>query len=339
MVTIKDVAKKAGVNPSTVSRALKNSQSISLKTKEKVKKAMDDLGYVPNFAAQMLASGLTQCVGVILPPLTTSDRISQPFFMEILTVINDEAKKKNFTVSIAAGDSFESLKDQATLMYRQKRVDGFIVLYSEKNDPVTFYLNQNNIPFVIVGSQESKENAVTYIDNDNQLMAKTAVDYLFEKGHKNILFVTDDEKAKVNSERYLGYALGTKTLKIKNYGNILFDRHNPFSLDNVITKIRKENITALIVIDDMLSVRVIQFLSFYNIKVPDQVSIISFNNSAYSKIIHPYLTTFDINIKQLGQSSLLGLLDRLHHHKTGYKKETVPFHLKERESVRNLYKL
>ncbi|MBJ8325931.1 LacI family DNA-binding transcriptional regulator [Streptococcus pacificus] len=339
MVTIKDVAKKAGVNPSTVSRALKNSHSISLKTKEKVRKAMDDLGYVPNFAAQMLASGLTQCVGVILPPLTSSDRISQPFFMEILTTINDEAKKKDFTVSIATGDSPESLRDQAKIMYRQKRVDGFIVLYSKKNDPVSLYLSQHNIPFVVVGSQESQEEAITYIDNDNQLMAKTAVDYLYEKGHKNILFITDDEQATVNSERFLGYTLGTKILKIKNYGSTLFDRHDPLSLDNVIKKIKNENITALIVIDDMLSVRVIQFLSFYNIKVPEHISIISFNNSVYSKIIHPYLTTFDINIKQLGKSSLLGLLDKLHHKKKSYQKETVPFLLKERESVRDLYKL
>ena len=140
MVTIKDVAEKAGVNPSTVSRALKDSSSISQKTKEKVKKAMSDLGYVPNLAAQMLASGLTYSVGVVLPPLITPDRASDPFFMEILTAINDEARKNDFTVSIATSDTITELKEQVQLMHRQKRVDGFIVLYSEEDDPVRNFL-------------------------------------------------------------------------------------------------------------------------------------------------------------------------------------------------------
>ena len=76
MVTIKDVAAKAGVNPSTVSRVLKDSKSISQKTKDKVRKAMAELGYVPNVAAQMLASGLTYNVGFIFPPLITPDRLN-----------------------------------------------------------------------------------------------------------------------------------------------------------------------------------------------------------------------------------------------------------------------
>ena len=103
MVTIKDVAAKAGVNPSTVSRVLKDSKSISQKTKDTVRKAMAELGYVPNVAAQMLASGLTYNVGFIFPPLITPDRLNEPFFMQILSTITSEAKLNDFTVSIATG--------------------------------------------------------------------------------------------------------------------------------------------------------------------------------------------------------------------------------------------
>lgn len=76
---------------------------------------MSDLGHVPNLAAQMLASGLTYSVGVVLPPLITPDRASDPFFMEILTAINDEARKNDFTVSIATSDTITELKEQVQL--------------------------------------------------------------------------------------------------------------------------------------------------------------------------------------------------------------------------------
>lgn len=336
MVTIKDVAELAGVNASTVSRALKDSSTISQKTKDKVKKAMQELGYVPNVAAKMLASGLTHAVGVIFPPLSNEERVTHPFFMEILTVINDEAKKRDFTVSIATGGSVEELREQVHLMYRQRLVDGFIVLYSATNDPVRHYLMENKIPFVIVGQPEEFENEVTFVDNDNQLMSKTAVDYLHQRGHENILFVTDDLQSEIFSERYIGYQKGTNKLGLNSSAAILFNRKDPASLQQFVDTIQELGVTALIVIDDMLALRVMQFLSFYDLKVPDDVSIISFNNSVYAKIMHPYLTTFDINVKSLGRSSLMRLLDMVEKRMLHTERVIIPFLLKERETVRNL---
>lgn len=338
MVTIKDVAERAGVNASTVSRALKDSTAISQKTKDKVRQAMAELGYVPNVAAKMLASGLTHSIGVVLPPLTKPDRISQPFFMDILTTINAEATKQDFTVSIATSDSVEGLVEQVQLMYRQKRVDGFIILYSEQEDPVRDYLLANAISFVVVGAPEGHEDKITYIDNDNQLMGKIAVDYLYENGHQKLLFVTDDKDSEVYRERYRGYCRGAKSLGLPIVDSVLFAHRNPDVLDHFVTLLQREEATGLVVIDDLLSVRLMQFLSFYQIRVPDQVSVVSFNNSTYSRIIHPYLSTFDININNLGRTSLNRLLDKLQHPHKPAEKVTVPFTLKKRESVRNLHK-
>ena len=299
MVTIKDVAAEAGVNPSTVSRVLKDNKSISQKTKDKVRKAMADLGYVPNVAAQMLASGLTYNVGLIFPPLITPDRLNEPFFMQILSTITSEAKLNDFTVSIATGMTVDELEEQVKLMYRQKRVDGFIILYSDPDDPVRKYLMDNDVPFVIVGAPEGFENDITYIDNDNQLMGKKAVEYLYQKGHREILFVTDDLKSEVSSERYFGYLRGMEKLELDSNPALLFDRRDPMVLEELIQKIEESKATALIVIADTISVRITQFLSYYQLSVPDDISIITFNNSAYSTLVHPYLTTFDINVSNL----------------------------------------
>ncbi|MEX2785468.1 LacI family DNA-binding transcriptional regulator [Streptococcus sp. H49] len=339
MVTIKDVAHKAGVNPSTVSRVLKDHQSISIKTKEKVRKAMRELGYVPNVAAQILASGLTYSIGLVFPPLLTPDRLSEPFFMQILSTITNEAKNNDFTVSIATGMTMADLEKQVQLMYKQKRVDGFIILYSEQDDPIKRYLLTNQIPFVIVGAPEGFENQITYIDNDNQLMARTAVEFLYDKGHEKVLFVTDDLQSEVSSERYIGYLKGIMKLGLPSQSPLLFDRKDPATVEHLIDTIRNFQATALIVIGDVLAIRIVQLLSYYELKVPDDLSVITFNNSAYGKLIHPYLTTFDINISSLGSISFKRLLAIIRNPNLELsEKIIVPFTLKERESVRNLRK-
>ncbi|VUC98890.1 LacI family DNA-binding transcriptional regulator [Streptococcus pseudoporcinus] len=337
MVTIKDVAHKAGVNPSTVSRVLKDNKSISEKTKEKVRKAMQELGYVPNLAAQILASGLTHNIGLVFPPITFTDRLSEPFFMQILSTITNEAKKYHFTISIATGNSVEALEEQVKLMHLQKRVGGFIILYSELNDPVRHYLMANKIPFVIVGAPEGDENNITYIDNDNQLMAKTAINYLHNNGHKRILFITDDLQSEVASERYIGYLKGCMKLHLESKPMLLFDRSDPISVEELTETIFDFGATALIVIGDVLSVRMIQLLSYHGLKVPDDISIITFNNSTYCKLVHPYLTTFDINVENLGITSFKQLMDIISSKEQSLSQKIfVPFTLKIRESVRNL---
>lgn len=336
MVTIKDVAAKAGVNPSTVSRVLKDNPSISQKTKDKVRLAMADLGYVPNIAAQTLSSGLTHSVGLVFPPLVTPDRVNDPFFMRMLTTITNVARVEGFTVSIASGMTVEALADQVQLMHRQKRVDGFIVLYSQTNDLVQTYLLENNIPFVVVGSTEGFDTHITSIDNDNQLMGRTAVDYLYQNGHKNIGFVTDDMNSKVFKERFLGYQKGMEALSLSSKAPLLFDRKDGLVLDQMIATLTEQKPTALIVIGDTVSLRIIQLLSYYQIKVPDDISVITFNNSAYAELVHPYLTTFDVNIDSLGRNSFRYLVDRIQSNGKENEKIVVPFALEERESVRSI---
>ncbi len=338
MVTIKDVAKRAGVNPSTVSRSLKDSKSISEKTKARVRQAMKELNYVPNVAASQLASGLTHSVGVIFPPSTSPDRLTQPFFMEILTAINDEAKKHHFAIAIGTGDSANDLKEQVALMHKQKLVDGFIVLYTEKGDPVSAYLQDNEIPFVSVGQAEDGVKTRSFVDNDNLLMAKEAVDYLVLKGHERILFVTTSESETLSQVRYDGYVQGMEAHRLPSFPVGLFAPKIPETVDQLVHLIKSQKITAVIALDDLLALRLIQLLSFYDLAVPDDVSILSFNNSLYAKILHPYLTTYDIGVTALGQDSLNHLLKEIAEKTANPQQLLVPFSLKERESVRDLRK-
>ena len=330
MATIKDVAKRAGVSPSTVSRTLKDNPAISEETKVKVRAAMDELGYVPNSAAQMLATGLTHSLGVVLPPLTDRENISQPFYMEILTAINEEASCNSQVVSIATGATLEELVKQVELMHRQKRADGFVILYSETKDPVKDYLLKEKVPFVVVGAAVDNTNKVTYIDNDNKELGQEAVYYLRSKGHQKIGFVTDGLFGQVGQERYHGYIEATKEFNLETYPELVFSSK---VIDSLKENLESNQLTALIVKDDLIALRFIQWLNNQGIRVPEDYAIISFNNSTFAEIMHPFLTTYDINIKELGKESVLRLLELLKNPKIKAQKITIPFKLIERESV------
>lgn len=319
-VTIKDVAKLAGVNASTVSRAIHDSKAISDKTKEKVKKAMLELGYSRNAAAQTLASGKAGAIGVVFPPI--ENKSEQPFFMKILTAINEAARQNNITVSIASGHSNDELLSQVKVMYQEKRVDGFIVLYAGEEDDVRSYLITDKIPFVIVGSTIERANEITAVDNNNQLMGSEAANYLASLGHKQLAFISNTDSGEVFHERYQGFVLKMQSLGLK--GRLVKSKN----------KLDIGHATGLVVLDDILAIKVIQRLSEQGISVPADVSVISFNNSVFASLIHPYLTTFDINIRQLGHRSVQKLVHLLAYPDDFKEKVTVPFELKVRESTK-----
>ena len=318
-VTIKDVAKKAGVNASTVSRVLKDSSEISEKTKVKVRKAMQELGYTRNVAAQILASGKSNTLGVVFPPV--EDKSNQPFYMKVLTSINETARKYDVSIAVVTGYQESELKQQVELMYSETRVDGFIVLYAGKADSVRNYLFDNKIPFVLLGTPTEKQNEITHVDNDNVLMGHEATRYLMTLGHSEISFVTDTKDGEVFEERYQGYQ--DEMLKKQTKPNLLVFEE----------KMTLKDETGLVVMDEVLALKVISRLSEQGIKVPEDVSVITYNNSAFSTLVHPYLTTFDINIVRLGAATVEKFLGLTQNKEAFHDKTIIPFELILRETT------
>ncbi|MDR2832148.1 MAG: LacI family transcriptional regulator [Streptococcaceae bacterium] len=338
VVTIKDVAKKAGVAPSTVSRVLKNHSSISQETKEKVRLVMKELGYVPNLAAQTLVQGATNAVGVVFPPSVSKERGYEPFFMEILTAINKESAKQNQTVAIATGDSQEELLESVKYMYQQRRVDGFLLLYTRANDLVRDYLMKEKIPYVIVGTPSKFQNETSYVDNDNQTMGQDATEFLLSKGHENILFVTQQLEDEVVLDRFFGYQRALRQANLRNFDILQLDLKIPSLVENFMNQLENDKPTAIIVMGDILALRILSFLQMYGLSVPDDISIISFNDSVFASLIHPYFTSFKIHVEDLGKYALKRLLDNIKGTDELATKVIVPHILVSRESVLDISK-
>lgn len=336
-ITIKDVAKEAGVATSTVSRTIKDHSSISKETKQRVRKAMKKLGYVPNAAAQNLASKTTKNIGMIFPPFEDEEKASDPFFMEILNVVTRTCNQNDYIVSVASGNNLDELFSSVKLMYQYKRVDGFILMYSMENDPIAAFLHENEVPFVMVGSPYEKENETVYVDNDNYLSGKTATQYLIDRGHKKIVFAGFDQHQRVYQERYEGYRMlmmnheyaSTKYFKVTDVTDYL----------EFIEYLDDEKPTAIIAVDDVFSLKLIQVLRQRKLNVGEDISLISFNNSFFSTLTHPYLTTVNIHTELLGSESALALLDHLKEPTKNKMKIIVPHEVITRETVLDLRKI
>ena len=134
-VTIKDVAALAGVSPSTVSRTCKDNPSISWETKEKVRRAMAQLGYEPNFQASNLATQNSRAIGIILPP-SEREAFENPFYLEAIRGISQFCNKRQYSNTVITGRDDQEILQVIRTMTRSGQVDGFILLYSRQKDPI-----------------------------------------------------------------------------------------------------------------------------------------------------------------------------------------------------------
>lgn len=332
--TVKDVAKKAHVSPSTVSRVINDHPSISEETKRKVRKVMDQMGYFPNATARNLGKQRANSLGVILPPLDSSERLGNPFYLELLNAVNETAAKFQVTTAVASAADNQTLLANVQRMYRQKQVDGFILAYSEKDDPIADYLYQQHVPFTLIGRPPKRESDIVYVDNDNQLLGKQATEHLIEKGHQNILFVSNVDQEVIFFERYFGYqeAMMLQGLPTQPAVTML----QPEDYTQFPEVIKTTGATALVVIDDIFALRMIQLANFHGYQVPDDLSVVSFNNSIFSTLVHPYLTTIDIDISDLGRLGTEKLLEQIDHQPASGVQLVVPHRLIQRETVRKL---
>lgn len=337
-VTIKDVAALAGVSPSTVSRTCKDNPSISRETKEKVRKAMLQLGYEPNFQASNLASQNSKTIGIILPP-SARETFENPFFLETIRGISQFCNGRQYISTIVTGQNSEELLGAIRTMVRSGQVDGFILLYSKADDAIIEYLNEEGLLYVLVGKAQQFANLTIYIDNDNVLAGKEATDYLYDLGHRKIAYLGSESIKLFSADRKTGYQLSMLQHDLvveKKYtievNDVYLDECKPL-LEMLQSEDRP---TAIVVSDDILAVSLERVCIQCGLSIPEDLSIISFNDSLFARLTHPPLTSIDVNSCQLGIEAASQLINHIENPNLVATKIIVPHSLIERESCRRL---
>ena len=299
-VTIKDVARIAGVSPSTVSRVLSNHPKISPATVRKVREAMEELGYHPNIMAKSLVSKSTQTIGLVLP--RSVEEFLNPFFSEVMRGMFAYANQAQYDVLMSAANSRQEELEAINRMILGRRVDGIIMMAPRKKDPVIEQLLQHDFPFVLLGRSLEHEELLC-VNNDNIKAAFDATNHLISLGHQRIGFVSGSLDMVVTEDRLEGYrqALASASLPFRKdwiIGEEMLQAGGFHALSLMLTQ--PERPTAFVVIDDVIAFGFIRQLYEAGFRVPDDVSIVSFNNIMLTELSNPPISTVDIGIYHLG---------------------------------------
>ena len=339
-VTIKDVAKLAGVAPSTVSRVIANNPRISDSTKKKVREAMDYLGYHPNINARSLAARSTQSLGLVMP--SSADKAFQnPFFPEVIRGISTKAHEKGFALYISTGMNEQEIFDGVVEMVQGRRVDGIILLSTSMDDKIVEYLYKCHFPFTVIGKPYKYEEKISHVDNDNFRATRELTQHLIDLGHERIAFIGGSLNLVMTTDRLLGYEKALRKANIPYREDYII--HEEFLKEGgrgaveALTAL-KEPPTAFVVMDDLMALGVLGMLSEKGIIVPDDVSVVSFNNVMLAELSSPPLTSVDINIFQLGYQAADSLLERLENDNKKPERIIIPHKIIDRMSSAPLIK-
>lgn len=335
-VTLKDVAALAGVSPSTVSRVCKDNPSISRETKEKVRKAMEQLGYEPSgqLAGQ---DAVSRTIGIILPP-SPKESFENAFHLEVIRGISQFCNQHGYINTVITGQDENEILLALTNISKSGQVDGYIVTYSKQNDPIIDYLYSEGLLYVVIGKAHRFANQTVYIDNDNVLAGQEATEYLIAKGHTNIAYLGSDSNLIYSADRKAGYRLALLnsgiTVEPDHIVELpLIPEESSTAVQELLSK--EDRPTAILVSDDLFAVALERTCIEMGIVLPKDLSIISFNNSLFARLTSPQLTSIDINSIQLGIEAASQVINHIENPNLLATKIIVPHRLIERNSCVN----
>ena len=337
-VTIKDVAKLAGVSPSTVSRVCNNNPSISRETRDRVQKAIEALGYEPPVLQEAPAPITIKHISVILPP-SQREAYENAFYLKAIRGISEVCNQRQVSINIVTGKDYDEVLSSVQTLHRSKNTDGFIILYSRKQDPIVDYLCEQGLLYVIVGKPVELANQTVCIDNDNLIAGREAADYLYQLGHRRIGYIGSKNEFVYASDRRTGYQLSLMLhqLPVRQDYSIEMEGVNSSGVADLKALLSKEDRpTAFVVSDDMLALALERVCYQMRLSIPEDISIIAFNNSLYAQLASPQLTAVDVNSFLLGQEAANQIINHAENPNLTTTKIVVPHTIIERDSCKRL---
>lgn len=337
-VTVKDVARYAGVSPSTVSRVCNNNPNISKETRDRVQKAIEELGYELPVNQDTSAPVANRHIVVVLPP-STGELYENSFYLKAIRGISQVCNQQQVSISIVTGRDYEEVLQSVRILHRSGKPDGFILLYSRKNDVVVDYLCEQGLLYVIVGKASELTGQTVCIDNDNLLAGREAADYLYDHGHRRIGYVGSKNEFLYANDRRTGYQLSLMLHNLPVRQEYCVEMagvgtEGERELKTMLS--REDRPTAFVVSDDILALALERACYQLHLSIPEDVSIIAFNNSLYAQLTSPQLTAVDINSFQLGKEAATQVITHAENPNLTATRILVPHTIVERSSCRNL---
>ena len=307
-VSIYDIAKRARVSPSTVSRALDDHPYIRAETKKRILELAKEMDYVPSTVAKSLAANKTWTIGMVLAA------ISDPFMGRVVEGMERVAVEAGFNVFISTSQNDRQQEIAAIKMLQKRRVDGIIVIASHLFDQYPQFFGRSKVPIVIINEQKPGET-MHFVTVDDVHAAQLAVEHLLALGHCRIGYVGVTNRPKSNQYRVKGYRDALEAAGIASDPALIFTSNTIADHAKVgeasLEPLLAAGATAVFCYNDTTAMGLLAACYKRGISVPDNLSIIGFDDIDMAAYTIPPLTTIRQPRFELGQRAMHMMLDLL----------------------------
>lgn len=333
MATIKDVANKAGVSTATVSRVLNGNYPVSEQAKEKVLEAIQQLKYHPNAVARSLKQNRTYLIGILVPD------ISNPYFMDLARGVESVVADEGY--SLLFGSTDEDAKKEYNLLkaLNEKRVDGVILASRMKDSKKINDLIDQGLNVFMIDTYIDDVKADVVIENDFE-SAYNLMKYIIEKGHRRIAIVNGLMTVSTAKQRFEAYKKALKDYKINCKDQFIlngdFNRDKSYEVLCRLLESNGEKPTAIFSTNNVMTEGVLMALKEKKVKVPDEMSVVSFGNITLPKLVEPNLTYVRQNSYRMGEKVGHLIINKINGSHQEAKQEIINLEIKFGDSVKDM---
>jgi len=329
-VTIYDVAREAGVSMATVSRVVNNNPNVKPQTRKKVFEAIERLGYRPNAVARGLASKKTTTVGVVIPD------ISNAIFAEVARGIEDIANMYHYNIILCNADKKKDKEIRVINTLLEKQVDGLLFMGGTVTEEHSQAFKTANVPIVLCATTD-ENGAIPSVDIDHEAAAFDAVQVLIKQGHTSIGMISGTLQDPANGyARFQGYKRALQSAGIAYDEELV--RIGNYRYESGVDAMKyflelPKRPTAVFSATDEMAIGAIHCIQDFGLKVPDDISVISVDNSRMASMVRPQLTAVAQPMYDIGAVSMRLLTKLMKKETVEHAKVVLPHEIVTRQSV------
>ncbi|MCB0402851.1 MAG: LacI family DNA-binding transcriptional regulator [Flavobacteriales bacterium] len=334
-VSLADVAKSLGVSKTLVSLVLNgrgDEKGINKETQQRVREKVKELNYKPNLFARGLRVGKSNTIGLVVADISNS------FYAKMCRSIEDHCNEKGYNLIICSSDEKPEKESELIQMLIDRQVDGLIISTTQSNNKDISLLKKSDFPFVLIDRKDTKTET-NYVGVDNKEGAKSVVQHLINLGNKRIghLTITPAHLSTIK-ERVTGYKEALKENGIRVDNNLIRE----ISFDNIKEDVYRElkellnpplSINSLFVANNNIAVACLECLQEMNIRVPQDIALVSFDDIDAFKLCYPPVTAVSQPIEAMGKESVRMLVNQINNPaSSGFEEVILPTTLEIRRS-------
>lgn len=299
-----DIARIANVSQATVSRVLAGDDRVEADIRQRVLVAIEEYNYRPDARAQSLRTQQTQLIGLVVKRQQGALK-GDPFFALLISEILDYLSETPYHLCVDTAASSSRQSSVYDELLRSRRVDGLILVESEAKDDRIERLQRDDFPFVLIGKASDR---IWSVDNDNELAGKLAARHLVDQGYEHVGMIAGPEDLTVSQDRIMGYRsvmdeFGQEPLIVNSRFGFEAARDTAKGLLS-----HRNRPDALVVLDDFMALGVVEAAREMRIAIPNDIGIVSFNDTIYCLLVDGGLTSVSLNLQQIVRTACQRLL-------------------------------